>query len=59
MQGLWNVRTETISPGVAAIVFDAFLSVAAFIFAVVALDRPSKQWPDARNLQFGILVLWM
>ena len=57
MRGLWNVRTQGISPGLGLLVWDWIVAAATLLLTICFLvDRP-RHWRAARLLGGGLIVL--
>ncbi|KAI0127155.1 hypothetical protein BJ170DRAFT_364280 [Xylariales sp. AK1849] len=57
MKGIWGVTTSTINQPIVVTAFVSLLLVVAIVHAIISFIRPSEQWPDARTLQIGLLLI--
>ena len=57
MKGLWQLPTRTLDLGLGVTIFDALVVGVVVIFTCIAISTRSRQWPEARMLYVGMLLL--
>lgn len=57
MRGLWSLPTRTLDAGVGIVVYDALVAFLVIGLTMIATIRRSKDWPEARTLHIGMILM--